>query len=160
MTRPLAPAVTTNTGAAAVQLRLSGASFADIADILGLSNSRAALRAVERELAAQSSANEDEKARLRRETSMRLEALIYSVWDKATDPDCDEHLPAIRTAVTIIDRHAKLHGLDQPSEVIIHTPTQTELDQWVAAMVSHTMPDIIEGDVIDDDEPLELVAET
>lgn len=149
---------TTNAGAAAVQLRLSGASFADIADILGLSNSKAALKAVERELAAQSSENEDEKARLRRETSMRLEKLIESVWTKATEPSDPEHLPALRTAVTIIDRHAKLHGLDQPSEVIVHTPTQTELDQWVAAMVANTMPDIIEGEVVDfeDDEVLEL----
>jgi hypothetical protein len=33
--------------------------------------------------------------------------------------------------------------------MIVHTPTQTELDQWVATMVQHTMPALAEADVID-----------
>jgi hypothetical protein len=147
-----AVATPTRIGAAAVQLRVSGASFEDIATTLGLRNARAALTAVTRELEAQAKLDVHNRDRLRQEESMRLEALMASVWAKATDPDCDEHLPAIRTAVTIIDRHARLHGLDAPSEVVVHTPTQTEMDQWVATMVAHTMPQLVEADVIDLDD--------
>lgn len=153
----------TRAGAAAVQLRVSGASFEDIAVTLGLRNARAALTAVQRELEAQAKLDVHNRDRLRQEESMRLEALMASVWAKATDPYCDEHLPAIRTAVTIIDRHARLHGLDAPSEVVVHTPTQTELDQWVATMVAQTMPQLTEGSIgFDDDDDIveaEVVAD-
>jgi hypothetical protein len=136
-------------GAAAVQLRVSGASYADIADTLGLANPRAALNAVTRELALQGEDDPEGRDELRRVESARLDALLQGVMSKAIDPNHDEHLVAVRTAVTIIDRRIKLYGLDAPTEMIVHTPTQTELDAWVAAMVTHTMPSIREADVID-----------
>lgn len=143
-------------GPAAVQLRVSGASFATIADTLGLSDARAALRLVTDELAAQGEEALDARARLRAETNMALDAALDSVWTKAMDPDNDEHLTALRTMMTVLDRRAKLNGLDAPTEMIVHNPTQTEIDQWVATMVEQTMPsveeddDMIEGEVITD----------
>jgi hypothetical protein len=127
-------------GAAAVQLRVNGTSYDDIAMTLGLSSPRAALTLVSRELAQQGEGLDEERDALRRVEAARLDELLVSVMEKATDTEHGEHLPAVKTAVTIIDRRIKLYGLDAPSEVIVHTPTQTELDQWVSTMVGHSMP--------------------
>lgn len=142
-------------GAAAVALRVNGTSYTDIAMTLGLTTPRAALTLVTRELAAQTEGMDEERDELRRIESARLDQLLLSVMEKATDPDCGEHLPAVKVAVTLIDRRIKLYGLDAPTEVTIHTPTQTELDNWVSQMVGQSMvpqaleePDIL-GDVID-----------
>jgi len=139
------------TGVAALQLRVSGAAFADISRVLGLASPKAAVRLVTQELGEQNDADTDSLTRLRGEQSARLEALMEAVWPKAMDGEHKDHLPAIRTAVAIIDRHSKLHGLDAPAEVVIHTPTAAELDQWVATMVAHTIPELEEQDVLPDD---------
>lgn len=139
----------THAGAAAVQLRVSGASFADIAATLGMSDAAAALRAVERELAAQGHMNADARDRLRAETSARLEWCMSLAAERAENRQDPEQLAAIKTMVSIIDRYSRLHGLDQPTEVVVHTPTATELEQWVATMVRTTMPQLEEADVID-----------
>lgn len=133
-------------GAAAVALRVAGASFADIATTLGLSSPRRALQVVEQELADRvTDADVDVQ---RAEASARLEALMASVWPKASNPDDPEHLPAVKTAVGIVDRHIRLHGLDRPSEVIVHTPTSQELETWVAAMASIGVPEVVEADIV------------
>jgi hypothetical protein len=148
--------VPARTGAAAVQLRVSGASYSDIALTLGLRNARTALTMVTKELALQGEGEDDARDRLRNEESARLMHLLGPVMTRASDVMDPEHLAAVRTAVTIIDRRIKLLGLDAPTEITIHTPTQTELDNWVTAMVVEAMPnaaleepDIIEGEVIE-----------
>jgi hypothetical protein len=45
----------------------------------------------------------------------------------------------------MVDRHARLLGLDMPTEVVVYTPTTSEIDQWVASMI--VAGSIIEGDV-------------
>jgi len=144
-------ALPVSTGAAAVQLRLSGTSYVDIAHTLGLRDARAALTLVTRELAAQADENSEDRDQLRREAAAQLDELLVGVMDKASDPYNDEHLVAVRAAVTIIDRRIKLYGLDAPTEITVHNPTATELDQWVATMVRHTMPALEEPDIIDVD---------
>jgi len=133
-------------GAAAVQLRISGASFDDIARTLGLSSARAALTTVTRALADQTEEDSDERRRLRTETNMQLEACIASVMGKATDRNDPEHLPAVRTLVSVLDRRAKLNGLDAPTEVTVHNPTMTEIDNWVSMAVRQSMPTVVEAD--------------
>jgi hypothetical protein len=142
-------ALPVSTGAAAVQLRLHGTSYIDIAHTLGLRDARAALTLVTRELASQADETAEDRDALRREASAQLDELLVGIMQKATNPFDDEHIVAVRAAVTIIDRRIKLYGLDAPTEMIVHTPTQTELDQWVATMVQHTMPALAEADVID-----------
>jgi hypothetical protein len=138
-------------GSAAVQLRVSGTSYSDIAVTLGLQDARMALTVVTRELALQGDGEDDARDRLRNEESARLMHLLGPVMDRATDPTDPEHLQAVRTAVTIIDRRIKLLGLDAPTEILVHTPTQTELDQWVGAMVAQAMPRaaLTEPEIID-----------
>lgn len=119
-------------GAAATALRLAGAPFADIAEALGLASGDHARQMVISDLAARVSG--EERAVLRAEEAARLERLLRSVWGKATNPEHPEHLPAAKVALAIVDRHTRLHGLDAPHEIVVHTPTMAEIDAWVGAM--------------------------
>lgn len=143
----------------AVALRLAGAPYGDIAEALGYASSHEARHAVEKELAL---ASEDEQGRavLRGEAAARLERLMRSVWSKAIDPNDPEHLPAVRVAMSLVDRHIRLLGLDAPTEVIVHTPTTTEIDAWVAEMLRmRAAGDVVEGEVLADLLDIEALAE-
>lgn len=133
-------------GKAAVELRVAGASFADIACTLGLSDARHAVLLVERELASHLSTASVEVQR--QEASERIDALLRSVWGKATETEHPEHLSALNMALRLVDRHIRLHGLDRPAELVLHTPTAQELETWVAAVVHRHDPEIVEADVI------------
>jgi hypothetical protein len=139
-------------GAAAVALRVAGASYADISEALGLSGARMAQTMVEADLANRVS-DADRKV-LREEESARLERLLRGVWQKATDPAHIEHLQAAKVALAIIDRHTRLHGLDAPAEIVVHTPTMSEIDEWVAAMSGSAISDLaaLEAPVVIDTE--------
>ena len=133
-------------GAAAIALRVAGASFADVAVTLGLSGATEALHLVEATLAEQLTPESVEVQRA--EASARLEALLAGCWDKATNPDHPEHLLAVKSAREVIDRVIRLNGLDRPTEVVIHTPTSAELERWVAGVLSTDAPAVVEADVI------------
>lgn len=136
----------TRAGAAAVELRVSGASFADIAATLALSSAQEALRLVERELGTHLSSDDIEIARA--EASERILGLLGSLWDKANDSDDPEHLPAARMALALVDRHIRLHGLDKPAQIEVYTPLASEVDRVLAQIVTATMPTVVEADVI------------
>ena len=133
---------------AALGLKLAGAGYTEIADVLGFTSDTEARRAVEGELAARS---HDDAGRdmLRREASARIERLLRGVWAKATTATDPEHLQAVSKALALIDRHAKLNGLDMPQEVLVHQPTLTEIDAWVANLMANQMHvGVEEADVI------------
>lgn len=132
---------TATTAAAAVALRLAGASFSEIATTLGYDSPRMARRAVEIELARGAS---DEPAREaeRRESAARLERLIRALSAKALDHNHPDQIAAARTVLAIEDRRIRLLGLDAPSEVILHTPSMAELDVWVGEVIASTQPEV------------------
>jgi hypothetical protein len=139
-----------NNARAATALRLAGASFSEIAETLGMAGPETALKLVQQDLATRPDDVAD-RADLRREEAARLERLLRGVWNKATDPTNPEHIPAARVALAFIDRHARLLGLDAPTEVVVYTPTTTEIDQWVAHIVSMQTEaafDVEEADVL------------
>jgi len=145
------------TGAAALALRLAGAGYDEIADALSLASARVAREHVEAALEARAWDDVSGREKMRAENGARLDRLLRSVWAKATQPDHPEHLQAIKVARELIDRHCKLYGLDAPSEVVIHTPTASEIDRWVADMIGNSAADlkameapIIDAEVIDD----------
>lgn len=147
---------------AGIQMRLAGATWAEIASTLGYSSPRTALAAVERALAKQLD-NDEDKERMRRLAGQRLDRLLRAIWPKAIDPDHPEHLLAVTKAREVIDRHAKLYGLDAPTEVVVHSPTQQELEAWVTTVVAMSAPpveefDIFDADVVEDDDPPALAA--
>jgi hypothetical protein len=135
-----------NAGAAAVALRVAGASFADVAVTLGLSSATEALHVVEAALAETLTPESVEVQRA--EAAARLEALIGTVWPKATNPDHPEQLIAVKTARELIDRVIRLNGLDRPTELVVHTPSANELERWVTGMLAHTVPEVVEADVV------------
>ena len=134
---------------AGMQMRLAGATWAEIALALGYSTPRSALVAVEKALAKE--LKDTDRAQLRQMASLRLDRLLRSVWPKAVDPDNPEHLLAVTKAREVISTFTKLHGLDAPSEVIVHSPTADAIEQWVARAVSLGLPEVDEDDVIDVD---------
>jgi hypothetical protein len=138
---------------AAVQLALSGATWDEIAVALGYPTARTARVATEKAL-EKLLQNQDDREKMRKVASLRLDRLLRSVWGKAINPEHPDHLIAVTKAREIIDRHAKLFGLDAPTEVVVHTPTQQELEHWVSQVVLAINPsveeyDILEGEVID-----------
>jgi hypothetical protein len=133
---------------AAVQMRLAGATWPEIAQTLGYPTPRTALVAVERTLEKQ--LDETDRAKMRSLAGARLERLLRSVWTKAVDPDSPEQMIAVSKAREILADHRKLFGLDAPTEVIVHNPSAAELEEWVAGVValSTTLPpepDVIAG---------------
>ena len=136
---------------AAVALRIAGATYSEIARTLAYSSPTHARQGVERALA--NSVGEDDREQMRFIEGRRLERLLRGLWKKATDEEGDEQLAAARTALAVIDRHAKLYGLDAPTVHAVYSPTQTEMEQWlagVAEQVREGQPDeydIIAGEI-------------
>lgn len=136
---------------------MDGMSYRDIARYLQ-TTIPAVKRSIEKYL-EETTAETSQATRetLRRREDARLDALLHPVWQKAMDADHPEHLPAVRTALAIADRRAKLHGLDAPTELIVHNPTVAEIDRWVAGVVTKaaghgvTEAEVIDADIIDDD---------
>ena len=120
---------------AALALRLSGATLTDITTTLALNNTQEAKELITAALADEQHTNPQDKQNLRTEEETRILALLRNVWEKASDPEHPEHITATRTALALIDRHAKLLGLDAPTEVVVHNPTQSEIDTWVMTVL-------------------------
>lgn len=133
---------------AAVSLALAGATWDEIALSLGYPTARVARVATEKALEKQL-ANPDDRAKLRRLANARLDRLLRSVWSKAIDPEHPDHLIALTKARELVGDHRKLYGLDAPTEVVVHSPTQHELEAWVARVVTSIGPDVHEYDILD-----------
>lgn len=139
---------------AAIGLKVAGANYSEIAEVLEYSSVDQARSAVERGLAA--TASEDDRKVQREIASRRLERLLRAIWKKATDEDNPEQLSAARTALALVDRHIRLWGADAPSEMIVYSPTAGEMEAWIAKMARQVragLPeevDIIEGEVLGD----------
>lgn len=132
---------------AAVQMRIAGASWDEIAEVIGYPSGRDALVATERAL--EKELRELSKDGMRQMAGRRLERLLRGVWPKAIDPDNPEQLPAVGKAREIIADHRKLFGLDAPTEIAVHAPTEQELANWVATVVNVGRPALEEADIFD-----------
>lgn len=131
---------------AALQLRMSGANWAEIAQALGYPTPRQALASVERALQRQLSADTS-KEQMRLLAGIRLERLLRGVWGKAIDTNNPEQMAAVSRGRELIADYRKLYGLDAPTELVVSTPTQTELEEWVLRMTATLVPDELEGDI-------------
>ena len=132
---------------AALALRIAGASYSEIADVLGYASVPSARLAVERSLA--STVTEETREEKRRLIARRIERLTRAVWGKATDENHPEHLAAVRTALSLVDRYAKLVGADAPTEVTVYTPTVSEMERWIAEQASKMLSGLPEDVVIE-----------
>jgi hypothetical protein len=136
----------------AIALRLAGATWAEIALSLGYPTPRQALVATEKALEKQLDSPKD-REKMRNLANARLERLLRGVWPKAIDPESPEHLTAITRARDLIADHRKLFGLDAPTEVVVHNPTQDELEAWATRVIEAINPNVVEYDIIEGDPP-------
>jgi hypothetical protein len=132
---------------AALALKVEGATYEQIAETLGFPTARAALVAVERAL-EDHLAHDLDRDKLRTLAGQRLDALLRSVWPKATNEDAPEHLAAAGRAREIVQDFRRLHGLDAPTEVTVTTPTTGEIEAWVAEVMSVRVPPVQEMDIL------------
>jgi len=119
-------------GLAATALRLAGATYQEVSEALGFATPSEARTAVETTLASQALSDPGDRDLLRKEEAARYERLLRGVWPKATDANHPEQLQAVRIAKELLTGHSKLLGLDAPMEITVHTPTDDELQNWVA----------------------------
>lgn len=130
----------------AVELRLAGASYRDIGNALGCSTVTA-MNDCKEALAEIPMQQADE---MRTVELSRLDRLQRAVWGKAIKGD----LQAVDRAIKIIDRRAKLLGLDAPQQVQI-TANDVDLDATVDKMLRVAemalQQTAVEDDVFDDE---------
>lgn len=107
-------------------LRLSGMTYAEIAENLGVSN-YTAWQDVNQALADIPKSEADQ---LREEEVGRLDRMQRAVWDAALAGD----LQAMQTVLKIVDRRAKLLGLDAPQQVELSG--DADLDAVVRKIIS------------------------
>lgn len=132
-----------------VALWTRGANYPEIADEFGISVATARM-AVERVLSDSLDDSED-KTKQRTRVSLQLDAFLRSVVDRALDKDDDEQLAYLRAAMQVVDRKARLLGLDAPINVQLGLPSKDELDQWVAAVaIFNGTATPVEGDPFDE----------
>lgn len=141
---------------AAAALRMDGLSFNDIGKTLGMTQTEAK-QAVTRYLSSLADRMpEEDRAKMRTREDSRLDMLLYAVWGKALDEDNPEQLQAVKVALAIGERRAKMYGLDAPTEVVTHNPTAAEIDTWVTNMYGFasahgvTEAEVIEGELVDE----------
>lgn len=139
---------------AALALKLYGASHTQIAEQLGYSSAARARAAIERLLASSADSAED-RDMMRELIGRRLDRLLQSTMGKAIDPREKDHLAYNARALAIIDRQAKLWGVDAPTQIQF-TPTDQHIDAYIQkirplaeADVSDEEANIFDAEVID-----------
>lgn len=104
---------------ASLALWTAGATYGDIAAQFGFRSPAVAAMAIERAL-SESVDDTQDRTKLRRRMSLTLDRLLRAVMPKAIDTQNPEQLPAVRTALTVVERYAKLNGLDAPTQVEVN----------------------------------------
>lgn len=108
----------------ALELKIAGATYREIAAALGYGDGSAAYKAVQ---AGKRLGFVEPAAELRQIESDRLDRLQRAVWTNAVKGD----LPAVNAALKISDQRAKLLGLNAPQR----TDVTIKLDDQLAAQV-------------------------
>lgn len=135
---------------AAVNLLISGADYRDIAKVLVYKNTDEVKRAVWNAIGS-IEMDENRRGRERELMARRLTAMISSGWKRATNPNDPDHLAYQRLMLAIMDRQAKLYGLDAPTQSIVYTPSQAEINEHVARVRNLVVVEAgdVEADVLE-----------
>ena len=100
----------------ALELRKGGATFGQIAEKLEYKSAASAFKAIDRALAK---TMQEAAGQLRCLEAERLDRMFLAIWPKAKGGD----LAAIERALGIMNRRAKLLGLDAPTKVAPTDPS-------------------------------------
>jgi hypothetical protein len=141
----------------ALALWTAGATYADIAAQFRLRSPAVAGMAIERAL-SESVDDTQDRTKLRRRMSLTLDRLLRAVMPKAIDTTNPEQLPAVRTALTVVERYARLNGLDAPTQVDINVVEDDKFNRLVElAARGMGMPIPVEADVFSEEYVAEVV---
>lgn len=124
----------------AVQLRLAGLTYEQIADRLDMSK-EGARQLVTRTLESAANRSAEE---MRAEENARLDRLQGAIWGAALGGD----LKAVDQVLKLMDQRARLNGLNAPTRIMLSTTVRVEMEQALA-----DLREIVEGEVIEDDDP-------
>lgn len=116
--------------AQAIELRIAGYTYAAIADSVGYAHASAAQKAVVRALAAEEEAQKGDRQRLRDMHNLRIERLIRAAWTPALKGD----VKAVTAIRGLLERQAKLNGLDAPINVKITDGIDEEIEALLSQM--------------------------
>lgn len=130
-------------------LWLAGATYPDIAEQMGVKTSKVRLM-IEKALADTVDETEDRSLQ-RSKASMQLDRYLRSIAVKALDSNSPDQPLYLRLALQITDRKIRLHGLDAPTSILVATPSDVELREWVAAIVAGNG-----GAMVEEGDPFEL----
>lgn len=134
---------------AAVAMKVSGASYEDIADVLEYASPAAARMAVEKALADSVDADTDYRS-LRAVASLQLDGLLKATFPKARNTKDPDQLAYVRMALSIVDRKIKLHGVDAPQMITIIDPGAEEFERVIALAATRMGPQVApEGDIFE-----------
>ncbi len=114
----------------ALSLWTAGATYGDIATQFNFQSPRIAMMAIERALSEQVDDATD-RTKLRRRMSLTLDRFLKAITPKAVDPTHPEQLAAVRAGLSIVDRFARLHGLDAPTEVTVRMPGNEDFNKFI-----------------------------
>lgn len=142
---------------AALSMSLSGATWGEIAEVLGYATPRQARAATEKAL-IRNLEREEDREKMRQKAGARLERLLRGIWNKAINPSDPEQMTAVSRSRELIADYNKLYGLNAPTEVTVHSPSQSELEDWVLRMTATMVPAVEEPDIFDADVVEELPA--
>ena len=144
--------------AAAVNLRIEGASWTEIARILEYSSAQRARVAVERALAEMAESEED-REQLRWTMNQRLNRVLYSLMRRATNPKDTDHLAYVSKVLAVMDRQSKLNGLDMPTTIAVYNPGNEAIEKYVEQTVAilrqangEIEADIMDVEVVEDED--------
>ena len=124
--------------AAALKLRETGVSFAEIAAQLGYPSENAANKAV---LAALRREVHEEANQLRTLEGLRLDEMQAGLWGKASHGN----VGAVMAVIKIMERRARLFGLDAPQRVDVGR-SDIDLDGAVDQLLDLAMGGSSDGD--------------
>lgn len=130
--------------AVALELRKAGATYDDIARRLGYSNRSAARRLVVRALERTVSEPADE---LRTLECARLDALLQALWPKAMEGNPR----SVEVALQVMDRRARLLGLDMPQRRVVEVLTADVVDRAIRELEAQLVIEGIEVEAEEDE---------
>lgn len=109
--------------ARALELRLAGLKYGEIANALGYASGQGAHNAVTRAMRQETAQSEEHREQLRALQLARTERMLRAIWPNVIAGD----LFAIDRALKILDRQARLLGLDAPTQVAVTEQSRDEL---------------------------------
>jgi hypothetical protein len=141
-------------GNRALELRMAGASYSQIATALGFADRGAAHHAVQNALARDNEVNADLRDEYRTLQLARTERMIRGIWTQAIGGDGPAYDRVLRT----LDRQAKLIGLDAPVQINVTDEARARL----TAMLDQLEAEVVKGEVLeahDEPEPIPIIWE-